>query len=201
MSSEIDRTDNRGVSNPRRRSTDDSPTGSPAGGVGHGPQKHPAAAMNGNLENPAIGIPEDVPGHAEDAVFAMVLRLVRSIRSGMQSIESGQGMSGSQLWALWQISAQPGLRVADLADALHIQPSTASNLLDKLEARGWVRRERRDVDNRVVRLLLTAAGTDVLKTMPGPLQGRLRSALRDLSPDLRQGLHDGLVALVQHMDG
>lgn len=139
-------------------------------------------------------------GEAE-AVFAMILRLVRSVQSGMQSIDAGQGMSGSQLWALWQISAQPGLRVAELADALHIQPSTASNLLDKLEARGWVRRERRDADNRVVRLLLTDAGTDVLREMPGPLQGKLRTALCDLPPSLRSGLHLGLSSLLNKMNG
>ena len=213
---------------PRRRSTDVTPPGSPRSRTGE--RRTPLAVPPlGSADNPAIegastipaAIPASTsastsapafatgtaasvaadPGLEEEAVFAMVLRLVRAIRSGMQSTDPGQGMSGSQLWAMWQISAQPGLRVADLADALHIQPSTASNLLDKLEARAWVRRERRDTDSRVVRLLLTAAGADVLKTMPGPLQGRLRSALRELPPDLRQGLYDGLVALVQHMDG
>ena len=135
-----------------------------------------------------------------EAIFGMVLRLVRSVQSGMQSIDASQGMSGSQLWALWQISAQPGLRVADLADALHIQPSTASNLLDKLEARGWVRRERRDSDNRVVRLLLTEGGVDALKGMPGPMQGRLRSALSGLSTPAREGLHAGLSSLLESMN-
>ena len=149
-----------------------------------------------SLSAPAVGIGAD----DAEAVFAMILRLVRSVQAGMQSMDAIQGMSGSQLWALWQISAQPGLRVAELAEPLHIQPSTASNLLDKLQSRGWVRRERRDSDNRVVRLLLTEAGTDVLKEMPGPMQGRLRCVLRDLPVSLRQGLRDGLASLLKNMD-
>jgi len=159
------------------------------------------AETGGSVPGTAVGRSVVSGGlDGSEAVFAMLLRLVRSVQSGMQSIDASQGMSGSQLWALWQISAQPGLRVAELADALHIQPSTASNLLDKLESRGWVRRERRDVDNRVVRLLLTEAGAEVLQGMPGPLQGRLRTALRELPMSLREGLHDSLLFLLNKMD-
>ncbi|WP_291983605.1 MarR family transcriptional regulator [Candidatus Accumulibacter sp. ACC005] len=103
-------------------------------------------------------------------------QLVRSVQNGMQNIDDTHGLSGSQLWALWQISARPGLRVSQLASALHIRPSTASNLLDKLEARQLVRRERRDTDNRVVRLHLTDEGAEVIKDIPGPMQGQLRGA-------------------------
>ena len=57
---------------------------------------------------------------AAEESFQLILRLVRMVQSGMQSIDPSLGLSGSQLWALWQISAQPGLCVAELAKALHI---------------------------------------------------------------------------------
>ena len=132
-----------------------------------------------------------------EEAFGMVMRLVRSVQSGMQSIDAAQGLSGSQLWALWLISARPGLRVAELAEALHIRPSTASNLLDKLELRGLLRRERRDADNRVVRLLLTDTGTHVVKKIPGPMQGKLRTILRELPAPLLQGFLVGLTAILE----
>ena len=93
-----------------------------------------------------------------EEAFIKLLQLVRTIQAGMQNVEGSHGLSGSQLWTLWLISAQPGLRVTELAEMQHIHPSTASNLLDKLETRGLVRRERRDTDSRVVRLYLTDAG-------------------------------------------
>jgi DNA-binding MarR family transcriptional regulator len=133
---------------------------------------------------------------AEEVVFVLLLRLVRAVQSGMQSIDASQGLSGSQLWALWQISARPGLRVAELAEALHIQPSTASNLLDKLEQRGLVRRERRDADSRVVRLFLTETAVEVVKGIPGPMRGRLRQALRDVPPALLDSLRQGLSSVL-----
>lgn len=136
---------------------------------------------------------------AAEEAFSMVLRLVRAVQSGMQSIDATQGMSGSQLLALWQISAQPGLRVAELAEALHIRPSTASNLLDKIEVRGLVRRERSDADNRVVRLYLNDSGINVVRDLPGPLQGRLRYALRKMPLPVLNGLVFGLTSVLDLM--
>ena len=128
--------------------------------------------------------------------FQLILRLVRLVQSGMQSIDPSLGLSGSQLWALWQISAQPGLCVAELAKALHIHQSTASNLLDKLESRALIRRERRDADNRVVRLYLTNAAINVVTEIPGPMQGLLRHQLREVPEPMLKGLHEGLAAVL-----
>lgn len=143
------------------------------------------------------------PATAEVAMseeaFGKLLQLVRAVQTGLQNIDPGHGLSGSQLWALWHISAQPGLRVADLAQALHIQPSTASNLLDKIEARGLVRRERLDRDNRIVRLHLAEPGRELVTRIPGPLQGRLRRSLQDVPPEVLRGLIDGIDALLPRM--
>ncbi|BAN36233.1 MarR family transcriptional regulator [Sulfuricella denitrificans skB26] len=135
---------------------------------------------------------------AEEA-FSKLLQLVRTVQAGMQNIEGSHGLSGSQLWALWQISAQPGLRVTKLAEAQHIHPSTASNLLDKLESRGLVRRERNDTDSRVVRLYLTDPGLELAKSIPGPMQGRLRSALREVPAPVLEGLLKGLTSVLDIM--
>jgi len=134
-----------------------------------------------------------------EIAFGQILQLVRLVVTGMQNIEGSHGLSGSQHWALWQISARPGLRVSELAAAMLIHHSTASNLLDKLEKRGLVRRERQVDDSRVVRLHLTAAGKAMVKDIPGPLQGRLRRALQTLPAPHLDGLHAGVAALLDHM--
>jgi DNA-binding MarR family transcriptional regulator len=137
-------------------------------------------------------------GYAEEA-FSKLLQLVRTIQSGMQNIDASHGLSGSQLWTLWQISAHPGMRVTELAEAQHIHPSTASNLLDKLETHGMVRRERRDTDNRVVRLYLTDSGLELAKGIPGPMQGRLRRALREVPMPVLEGLLRGVTSVLDIM--
>lgn len=134
-----------------------------------------------------------------DAAFSMILHLVRAIETGMQSIDPGHGLSGSQLWAMWHISARPGLRVSEIADAMHIHHSTASNLLDKLEAKRLIRRERQLADSRVVCISLTAAGAALVKDIPGPLQGRLRRALQALPEETLACLCQGVARVLEEM--
>ena len=94
------------------------------------------------------------------------------------------GVSGAQLWALWELRSQPGLRVSDLAARMAIHQSTTSTLVDKLVVAKLVRRERKDADQRVVRLYLTAVGDRILNRAPGPARGVLPDALSQL--DVRE---------------
>ena len=141
-------------------------------------------------------VPVESKEGAPDATFAKVLQLVRTVQVSMQNIESEHGLSGSQLWALWQISARPGLRVSDLASVMQVRHSTASNLLDKLEQRALIKRERQTDDTRVVRIYLTQDGQAVMGVLPGPLHGRLRQALQDLPENELLALHHGLSCLI-----
>lgn len=134
-----------------------------------------------------------------DDVFAKILTIQRAMQSGMQAMDGSIGMSGSQLSAMWHISAAPGLRVTALAAAMCVQHSTASNLLDKLEKRGLIRRERSSQDQRVVSLFLTDSGSEVVKKLPGPLHGKLRNALRDLPADVLNSLDEGISAFLARL--
>jgi DNA-binding MarR family transcriptional regulator len=141
----------------------------------------------------------DADPASPDTAFSRILQLVRVVETGMQNIDRSHGLSGSQLWAVWHISAQPGLRVSELAEAMLIHHSTASNLLDKLETKQLIRRERQQADSRVVCLHLTAQGNALVKDIPGPLQGRLRGALQSLSPDQRAGLCEAITRILESM--
>ena len=134
-----------------------------------------------------------------DATFSKLLQLVRITQTGMRNIDRSHGLSGSQLWALWHISARPGLRISELAEAMQIHHSTASNMLDKLEDKALLRRERQVVDNRVVNLHLTDKGQELVRGVPGPLQGRLRNALQRVPGKTLDGLFVGLSRLLDEM--
>lgn len=136
-----------------------------------------------------------------EETFGDVLRLFRVVQANMQSLEKQSGLSGAQLWALWQLSVMPGMKVSHLAEALFIHMSTASNLLDKLEKRGYLHRSRSASDSRVVFLHLTPEGEEVVRKLPGPLQGKLRNALQQMPAAKLDELRNGIVALVAQMEG
>jgi DNA-binding MarR family transcriptional regulator len=118
--------------------------------------------------------------------------LIRTAQRHSQWVESQTGITGAQLWALQELSENAGLRVGELANTMALHQSTASNMIDKLESMGLIRKERNDLDQRVVRLYLTPAGEKKRATAPAPVRGVLPEALRRLPPDSLQDLQDGL---------
>ena len=57
-----------------------------------------------------------------------------------------------------------------LADEMSLSQATVTTVLDRLEARGLVQRERSSTDKRKVYVTLTDAGAKTLKLAPAPLQ-------------------------------
>jgi len=125
--------------------------------------------------------------------------VIKSIRHHYQKVEEQSGVSGAQLWALAHIARHPGSKVGDLAKALAIHPSTASNVINRLVALGLVARKREGRDQRVVRLYPTPTGTAVLKRAPQPLIGVLQQALSELPATSLGGLHRHLEKLIRTM--
>jgi DNA-binding MarR family transcriptional regulator len=122
-----------------------------------------------------------------------------AVRQHFQTVEKACGVSGAQIWAMAALRQTPGMKVSELAQALSIHASTASNLLDKVEKSGLIRRERNHVDQRVVRLYLTAAGEKALDNAPQPLTGILTHALGQLPDDALARLNQDLAVLIAHM--
>lgn len=137
-----------------------------------------------------------------DAVRSVIRQLrviIRALQGHSRSVERACGISAAQLWALWELQRSPGLNVSDLSRQLSVHPSTASNLLDKLEQGGLIERQRRERDQRIVRLYVTAAGQDLLARAPAAPQGELNRALQDMDPQQLLGLEQALAALIARM--
>ena len=68
------------------------------------------------------------------------------------------GLQLIELLPLRVVAGAPGCRVQDLADRLGISVGGASKSVDRLEARGWVRREAHPEDRRSSIIGLTVEG-------------------------------------------
>ena len=140
---------------------------------------------------------------AGDTDAATVLRqfrvIFRSVKKHFQVIERSCGVGGSQLWALATIVGQPGIRVSELARALSVHQSTASNLVEQMVRLGLIVRVRGDDDQRVVRLSATERGAALLARAPQPLTGVLPDALSHLDASALAQLRESLDRLLKVM--
>lgn len=135
-------------------------------------------------------------GEAEARVLRRFRRVFNSIKAHFQQVEKKAGVGGAQLWALSIIDARPGLGVNDLARAMDIHQSTASNLVKALVDRELISLAKAGMDRRTVQLRLLAAGAAVLRRAPGPFTGVLPQALASLDAATLARLDEDLARLI-----
>jgi MarR family transcriptional regulator, organic hydroperoxide resistance regulator len=119
-----------------------------------------------------------------------------SVKAHFREIEKTAGIGGAQLWALGLVGARPGIGMNDLAAAMDVHQSTASNLVKSLSERELIAVTRPGSDRRTVALRILPAGRKVLRSAPGPFTGLLPQALASLDPRILSRLDQDLAELI-----
>ena len=97
---------------------------------------------------------------------------------------------------LHELQKAPGIGISDLAHRLSIHQTTCSQLVEKLVGRGYVVKERSELDQRRVGLTVTRRAAQVLKEAPGPAEGLIPEALMGLSEATLESLMKNLGKLI-----
>lgn len=90
--------------------------------------------------------------------------LVEGMKQYAQDLAQDLGLSLSQLDALKSLGGEPCSQ-RDLARSLHFDASNVTDIVDRLEARGFVQRTVDPHDRRVRRLVLTEEGAAVRRKL------------------------------------
>lgn len=74
-------------------------------------------------------------------------------------------------------AAPDGLPCREVGERMVTPVPDVTRLLDRLESKGWIRRDRAESDRRVVLTTISAAGEEVLSEIDGPLAARMEEIL------------------------
>ncbi|MEB0140905.1 MULTISPECIES: MarR family winged helix-turn-helix transcriptional regulator [unclassified Undibacterium] len=122
--------------------------------------------------------------------------VVNAVKVHFRQVEKSTGIGGAQVWALSVIQTQPEISVNQLAQAMDIHQSTASNMVKTLIQQELIAAKKHATDRRSVRLTILAKGRKVLKTAPTPFSGVLPDALSGLDTRTLQRLEKDLATLI-----
>lgn len=131
---------------------------------------------------------------------ALALRQFRivfnAVKAHFQQVEKRVGVGGAHVWALSVVRDKPGVGVNDLARAMDIHQSTASNLVKSLVERELLKAEKNGDDRRTVQLRVLPAGIKLLRKVPAPFSGVLPEALTRLDDATLKRLTKDLARLI-----
>jgi DNA-binding MarR family transcriptional regulator len=127
----------------------------------------------------------------------LVMALARRVRRAHLDALSTWHVTPSQSRALRVISLdEDGVRPSALADQLRIAPRSATDVVDTLEERGWVRRTPDPTDRRATTLTLTPAGRELVTAIDDVRRRASEQVLDVLSAAQRRTLHEILSVVV-----
>lgn len=118
-------------------------------------------------------------------ILRALRRITRSVALHSRQLSAGSNITAPQLICLRAVIDNGPMTATSISREIHVSASTVVGILDRLEDKGLVRRERGRQDRRIVYVTATDAGRQLAQQTPSPLQKKLSDALRSL-PDLEQ---------------
>jgi DNA-binding MarR family transcriptional regulator len=122
----------------------------------------------------------DRPTSAEPSLLYVVKQVELAVRSRLDGMFRPVGLTALQYTALTVLERQPNLTSAQLARRSFVTPQTMADMVNTLQERGYLDRERDADDRRRLVLSLTTQGRRLL--------GRYRSRVIALEAEMLAGL-------------
>ena len=115
-----------------------------------------------------------------EQVLMSLRRVIRATDMHSTHLAKISGLTAPQILLLQAIRKLEGATVGQLAREVSLSQATVCSILDRLERKGYLERERSKVDKRKVHVQLTDSGIEILRDAPLPLQEHFSSQFNDL---------------------
>src|SRR5512140_2316778 len=121
--------------------------------------------------------------------------LDHALQSASKRMEARRGVTAPQRLVVRIVGRFPGISAGEIAEILHLHPSTLTGVLRRLEDRGLLARRPDPADRRRALLQLTARGRGLDRLRDGTVEASVRRALKRLSPATVRATRDAALAL------
>mgnify|MGYP000681080352 CR=1 FL=1 len=127
-------------------------------------------------------------------------QVIRAIDIHSKQLSRESGLTGPQLIVIKKISELDGPMAKQVAQEINLSPATVTSIIDRLEARNLVKRQRSQIDKRKVELYLSDAGKALLQDAPKPLQDHFIKRYHSLEPWEQTQLLSSVERIASMMD-
>jgi len=127
-------------------------------------------------------------------------RVIRAIDIHSKQLSKQSGLTGPQLIVIKKIAELDGPMAKQVANEINLSPATVTSIVDRLEAKQLVKRQRSQIDKRKVELYLSDEGKLLLQESPKPLQEHFIQRYQSLEPWEQSQLLSSVERIASMMD-
>lgn len=143
---------------------------------------------------------EDIFLNHIDEVLVALRRVIRATDLHSKHLSKTTGLTSPQILLLHTIREKGEVTIGEIAQDMSLSQATVTTILDRLEKRNLVYRERSKEDKRKVHAHLTDEGHEILKTAPVPLQDQFARHFADLQEWEKNMIISSLQRVAKMMD-
>ncbi|WP_086480301.1 MarR family winged helix-turn-helix transcriptional regulator [Oceanospirillum sanctuarii] len=116
-----------------------------------------------------------------EEVLVAIRQIIRGIDLHSRKLNKSTGLTGPQLVILQELEkGGENYTIRELSQMVNLSQATVTTILDRLEVKGLVVRQRSTIDKRKVHVLLTEKGNELLSESPTALQEEFISKFQSL---------------------
>jgi MarR family transcriptional regulator, organic hydroperoxide resistance regulator len=147
-------------------------------------------------------IKDACPGAAgiEDQVFVAILKTADALSAQAEQLIKTSGLTGAQYNVLRILrgAGPDGLPCNGISERMISRDPDMTRMLDRMEARKWITRERQKEDRRVVKARITEEGLKLLKKLDAPVRELHKNQFKHMSATRQKTLLELVIEVIPH---
>lgn len=135
-----------------------------------------------------------------EEVLIALRRVIRATDLHSKYLAKTTGLTAPQILLLQTLRDKGQITIGEVAQEVSLSQATVTTILDRLEKRELVYRQRSETDKRKVHAYLTEQALEILKNAPIPLQEQFTRQFSDLQEWEQTMIISALKRVAQMMD-
>ena len=123
---------------------------------------------------------ESSPDRVKEIIF-LIRKLMHGAEMYTKELNKKYSITSAQLNCLLALYENGPLPPSQIAKHMMVKSSTVTGVIDRLEKKRLVTRQRNSPDRRIINIQLTSDGKKLAKIAPPPIQQRVVDGLQQLS--------------------
>ncbi|WP_435549199.1 MarR family winged helix-turn-helix transcriptional regulator [Desulfobacterium sp. N47] len=155
---------------------------------------------NSISENTVVKTEYIYPTNSQKEIIHSIRRLMQGSELYAKEINKKYNTSAAQVNCLLALKEYGPLPPSQIAKIIMVNSSTVTGIIDRLEQKGLVERQRISQDRRIITVQLTESGKTLAENAPSPIQQKIIDGLKRLTPQEIEHIVNGLNMLTNMLD-
>ena len=138
--------------------------------------------------------------YGKKEIIYSIRRLMQGSERYTKEINKKYNVSAAQVNCLLALYEYGPLPHSQIAKMILVNSSTVTGIIDRLEQKGLVERQRISQDRRVITVQLTENGKTLAENAPAPIQQKIIDGLKKLNPQEIEHIVNALNMLTNMLD-